>query len=206
MTTYNKFPFTGMLSTAGYIDLFNELFGIEKNADECKCDYKKACKCRDEDKEAENADANTKFTIADRNRILKYTGEDFKDDGKLNEFLDVTDSIIEEFDSLPSYVKSLINLTLGYAFSEKVAKCQDDAVAVNVAEKNSLRQKAKENTLRDTVTENKQAKTKTRELSEKYVDTVVTELYNKSNSVLSDKERKNIIDVYDDFANWILKQ
>lgn len=222
MTNYNNTPFSStpfsdIFTTGGFSDFFNELFGVEKSdkastdKDRCKC---KCCNCKDEEEEneeEEEGDVKEKFTVADKNRVMNYTDEDFKDNEKLNDFLNVTDGIIEEYNELPSYAKSFINLTTGYDLPKKISQWQDDAVEVNLNERRRqsslrLQQEAKETALKDIEEEKKQSKTKTRELAEKYVDTVVTELYNKSFGNLSDRARENMITGYENFANWILKQ
>lgn len=212
-TPFSSTPFSDIFTTGGFSDFFNELFGVEKSdkastdKDRCKC-----CNCKDE--EEEEGDVKEKFTVADKNRVMNYTDEDFKDNEKLNDFLNVTDGIIEEYNELPSYAKSFINLTTGYDLPKKISQWQDDAVEVNLNERRRqsslrLQQEAKETALKDIADENEKqqkAKTKTRELAEKYVDTVVTGLYNKSFGNLSDRARENMITGYENFANWILKQ
>lgn len=206
MTNYNNM-FSDIFTTGGFSDFFNELLGSEKT-DACKCECNKSCKHCNEDKENKEFDMKMRFTVADKNRVLNYTDEDFKDDEKLNDFLNVTDSIIEEYDKLPSYVQSLINLTVGYDVSEKLTQLQDSAVAVNMAENRRLRQEAKEAALKDIAEENKvkQSNTRTRDLAEEYVDTVVAAGYDKSDNPISIKLRDDIVGAYEDFANWILKQ
>lgn len=126
-----------------------------------------------------------------------YTDEDFKDTDKVNDFLNKTDRIIEEYDRLPELSKKMVNVILPEGWRDEIIAMQNHAIDVNL---DSIQEKNKCKKCSETKTNS------TTELAERYVNTEVTDLINKCGIELNDKQKEDLICVYDAFAQWILNQ
>lgn len=119
-----------------------------------------------------------------------YTDEDFKDTDKVNDFLNKTDVIIEEYDRLPKSLKYIVESILPTNWRDEIISMQNHAIDVNLSAE-----------------ENKVAhKNSTTELAERYVNTEVTDFFNKYNIAFTNEQKEDLICVYDKFAQWILNQ
>ena len=146
-----------------------------------------------------------------RDKVMKYTDEDFADDDKLNEFLNETDAVLDEFDNLSPLAKSMVNTVLGEGWRDKIANLQDEAINAGARAK---RKKATEKHISnkekccncESCACNQAKKTKTEELAVKYVqERIVPAFVNKGVQITLDECEDTKL-VLTDFANWILEQ
>lgn len=139
--------------------------------------------------------------------VWSYTDKDFEDTDKVNNFLNETDRIIEEYDRLPELSKKIINVVLPEGWRDEIIAMQNHAIDVNldtIKEKNKCN-KTKCDKTKCTCNKNKTNST-THELAEKYVNTEVINIMDKCGINFSDKQKEDLICAYDAFAKWILEQ
>lgn len=185
-------------------DIFNALFGMnQEKFEDTLSNY-----LRDAFSEE---DANNEIREK-RDKVMKYTDEDFADDDKLNEFLNETDAVLDEFENLSPLAKSMVNAVLGDEWYDKITNLQDEAISANVRAK---RQKAIEKLNNkkekcgkcESCTCNKTAKTtKTEELAAKYVQERIVPAFVSKGVEITLDECEDTKLVLTDFANWILEQ
>lgn len=122
----------------------------------------------------------------------KWTANDFKDDDKLNEFLDETDELLDIYDRLSTTGKEIAD-NFGFGnINDTLTNLQDYAISVN--------KKAKEDKKPVVKT------SKVRQLAEKYVTEELAGMLGCNAINLSDKVKKTLTDAYEAYGNWVLKQ
>lgn len=127
----------------------------------------------------------------DKSEYHKWRAEDFKDDDKLNDFLDETDALLDAYDRLSDTSKLIVD---GFGFcnmNDTITKLQDYAIGIN------KKAKADEKPVK---------KSPVRELAEKYVTEELGGVLGCNAIELSDKVKKTLTDAYEAYGKWILKQ
>lgn len=129
--------------------------------------------------------------------VLNFTDDDFKDDDKLKDFLDVTDSIIEDFNDIDdSFVTTLVNLVVGGDFSEKIVELQDGAIRINSLAHESDRR----------VNNKPKHASKIEELADKFINEEIVPKCVKEGKELNLRECEDVKFVLTEFGKFILKQ
>ena len=127
----------------------------------------------------------------DKSEYHKWRAEDFKDDDKLNDFLDETDALLDAYDRLSDTSKLIVD---GFGFcnmNDTITKLQDYAIDIN------KKAKADEKPVKNSPV---------RELAEKYVAEELGGVLGCNAIELSDKVKKTLTDAYEAYGEWILKQ
>lgn len=184
-------------------DIFNTLFGMNEDKFEAAIsDYLRHAFAEDE---------TNNETKEKRNKVMAYTDEDFADDDKLNEFLNETDAVLDEFENLSPLAKSMVNSVIGDDLSDKIIKLQDKAIDANGRAKRKkaiekLNNEQEKCCKCESCTCKKTKKSKTEELAAKYVQECIVPTFVKKGVEITLDECEDTKSVLTDFANWILEQ
>lgn len=167
-------------------DLLSSLFGDVQCTDSCKC------KCHNHDTEEENK--REKKTTDDI--MLTFTDEDFKDEEKLNQYIDYLEDLRESFESNDNSIFSLAKV-FGFDYNQVIDELIEHAEAVYDEAIEKAIDEAEESEA-----DEKQPYT-TQELAETYVKQVLAPTFH---GMVSEKTQQSLIDSYKKFADWIIEQ
>lgn len=168
-------------------------------------------------KEDNRSDAD-KAVAENRARVAKYTNEDFEDDDKLNEFLDETDAMLDEFDELEPMARAIINLCFDGDFKSKIIEMQDKAIDANCEAKHKAKSCKCATKCEDCKCETRcellkcdedcdcEKSSTTAELAHRYMEEVVKPTYKKYYGEYDEKKYKQAEKAFKQFADWVLEQ
>lgn len=168
-------------------DLLSTLFDDVQCTDSCKCQGDCNCTCHKNNTE-ESIEQDTPLNNVS---VWSFTDEDFKDEEKLNQYVDYLEDLRETFESNDNSIFSLVK-AFGFDYNQIIDELIEHAESVY----------DKSNPSPEEDCDNNPQTYTTQSLAENYVKQVLAPTFN---GLVSERTQNSLIDSYKKFADWILE-